>query len=609
MSAQNTETGVFTYDYGTDAAGAYSLTVAPGTYDVTTYTSTTSEIGVVFIEQSKTVTVASGEAKSGQNFALVRRGKFSGHVYVAGTTTPIDNAYVYVTNANGYTYGSAGTYTPSSGSFSFSPTPSGDITLSAVGTYTFYISKAGYFGTSVSNVVLAADEATTTQDVTLTPGSTVSGTIRDANNAAIASATVTLTKSTTGAVYTATTNASGAYTATLADITNYNGSSIADYTISISKTGYVTKTGTVSVVADASTLTGHDYTLVSGGTISGTITTSAGAGLSGVLVWADDGYGNVATATTDATGAYTITGLRASTRYTLTVTKTNYVGQRSFNVAVTVGAATTGKNFTLPAAKSFSGTILDKSSGSVLEGAVVYLFKRNKTRTEIADYSYTTKSDGTFVFRNVSPGKYRVKVAKSGYVTVVQDTYVITSDIAGKNYSMELGGSIYGRITNSSNEGVSSADVAIFALKNGKEVSYASTSTDENGYYLAMSLKKGTYRLRVTSSEYVTKVINVTVKAGVQSTKNMKLSSAGSISGYITDKETGLPVSALVKVVGTATTALSDSNGYFVLDGLKPGTRKVYVVNQYYNTSAKKDIKVSAGKTKTGVTIELTPKQ
>lgn len=608
LSATNTTTSVASYVYGTGADGSYSFTLEPGTYDIATYTYTAVEPGISFIQKTQTLTLASGETKSGQNFAITRRGKFTGTVTAAGSGTALSGAVMYFYHASGTTTGYGYATTTSTGSYTATPTPN-DSTISSTGSYTIYATKPGYFGAMISGASLTADETTVTQNIAMTAASTVTGTVLDSSGAAVADATVTLTRS--GGiygVYTATTNASGVFTVSVYDLTNYNGTAVADYTVSVSKSGYITKTGAVTISSDGSALTGNNYTLTAAGVITGTVKTSAGAELSGVLVTADDSFGHTYSATTDASGAYTLTSLFPSTRYTLTMTKTNYVGQKLYKISVTSGATTSGKNATLPAAKTFSGTILAKSGNTAIDGAVISIFKRNKTRSELADFSYTTKSDGSFLFQNVSPGKYRVKVTKNGYVMVIQDSLTITGNVTGKNFSMDLGGSIYGRLTSGSTA-VAAADVAVFALKNGKEVSYTSVSSDENGYYLVNGLKKGTYRLKITTTDYVTKVLNVTVKTGTQATKNVSLAIAGSVSGYITDKETGLPVSALVKVVGASAITWSDANGYFILDGLAPGTRRIYAVSAYYNTGAQQSISVSKGKVKTGVTFTLTPKQ
>lgn len=606
LSAQNTSTLITTYAT-TAADGTYSFTLAPGTYDVTPFTFVNSEPNISFIKKSLAITIASAETKSGQNFALTRRGRFTGTVLAAGGVTPISDAAVSPSHSNGYTYGSSYALSLSNGSYIASPIPS-DTTTSAVGTYTLYVTRAGYFGATIMNVALTADEATTTQNITLTPASAVSGTVRDANGTTIANAAVTVTKS-TGGTYTASTNAAGAYTVSIYELTNYNGSAVGDYTLAVSKSGYVTTTAAMSISADASALTGKDYVLSTAGTITGLVTTTAGGGLAGATVTATDGFGSSYSATTDATGVYSLPNLKPSTQYTLTVTKTNYVGQKAYTVTVTTGATVSGQNFTLPAAKTFSGTIEARSNNAALEGATISLYKRNKTRSEIADFSFTTKSDGSFTFANVPPGKYRAKVTKSGYINAVIESITITSDVFSKVYKLDLAGSIRGKVYTGASAGVASADIAVFALNNGKEVAYASISSDENGNFLVSGLKKGTYRLKITSTENVTRLVNVAVKTGTQTTKNIKLVAAGSVSGYITDKETGLPVVALVKVVGTAISAFSDANGYYVIDGVPPGNRKLVAVSAYYNTSSQGGASVSAGKTKKGINFTLTPRQ
>lgn len=519
LTVQNVDTKVSVYP-ATAADGTYSYAVAPGTYDITPYYYITDST-TTFIKKTLTATVASGETKSGQDFALTRRGKFTGHVYASDGVTPLSGVTINIANASGNTSGYTYATTVSTGSYTATPTPT-DTTVTAAGTYTFTVSKVGYFAKSVTGVALTADETTVTQDITLTAASTISGTIRDANGAALSGATVTVVKS--GAPYTAITSTDGTYTISIYDTYSYNGSAVGDYTVTIAKTGYVTKTSTLSIDADASSLTGNNYSLAT--------------------------------------------------------------------------------------AKTFSGTVKIKSSGATLQGATVSLFKRNAVRSTLATYSTTSGSDGTFSLASVASGKYRVTVTKGKYVSIVVDSVTITSNVTGVVYQMELGGSIKGLVYTGSSSGVDGATIAVYALNNGKEVSYTSTTADDTGNYQVTGLKKGTYRLVVTTTDYVQIVSNVAVKTGVQATKNFKLSAGGSVSGYITDKVTGLPVfGGVIKVVGTAILTYSDPNGFYTLDGIAKGNRKITVLSAYYDGSGQKPVKVSAGKTKTGVNFTLNPKQ
>lgn len=603
VSATNTSTGAVTTYAWTAADGTYSLTVAPGTYDVAPSTTTSVETGVIFLKTSTTVTVASGVAVTGKNFSLTRRAKFTGHVYTSDGVTPVADATVTMVSASGYANGNGYTTSLSNGLYTATPATT-DTTLSAIGGFTFTVSKAGYFAVSESDVIIGANESSTTKDVTLLPASSVSGTVTDANGVAVASATVTVTKSTGYSSYSAQTNASGAYTASIYE-TVANSTAVGDYTITVSKIGYVTTTGATAIGADGTTITGENFTLVASGTIIGTAL-SDGVALASATVTADDGFGSSYTTTTGTDGTYTLSSLRASMKYTVTISKTNYVTQKLYNVTVTAGATTSGKNATLSAAKAFSGTV-KTTSDVVIEGAVVTLYKRNAARSSSADYTYTTKSDGSFSFTNVAPGKYRVKIVKTGYISSVIETINLTASVSGTTYKLALAGSIFGRVT-AKNVPVGGTLIYVYALKNGKTVSLSLVITDENGYYRVAGLVKGTYKLYVWSTEYITNVVDVAVKVGIQKTANVALKRGGSITGFITDKTTGLPISATVKVVGTNVSTNADSNGYYVLDGIAPGARKIVVMNQYYEIPARPTVTIVAGATVSGVNFALDQK-
>lgn len=603
LSAENTSTGVFEYVYGTAADGTYSFTLAPGEYDIHPYTYTSDEPNITFISQTTTVTVTSGGTHSGIDFELTRRGRFSGLVHESDGTTPILDATISASNSTGTGYGS----TNSSGRYYLTPVNS-DQEISAIGSYSFYISKAGYFSKSESSIALDHDEGpVVTKNFTLTAASTVRGTVHKTNGDALSNATVTLTKS-TGSIYTALTNASGAYTVSVYDTWPYDGSAVGDYTLSVTKSGYVAYTASVSITEDESTQNLGTSVLSASGKITGTVKKSNGNGLVGATVTADDGFGHTYTTTTSASGAYTLSSLVPSEDYTVTATKTYYVTKKQYNIKVTAGGTKSGVNFTLPRARSLSGTVKIKSNNRALEGAVVSLYKRDKTRSDWADYSFTTKSDGSFSFQNVTPGKYRLKITKAGYVTYINEMVNIKANVRNKIYKLDLGGSIYGRVT-AQGAGVANADIAVYAHRNGKLVSYTATSSDANGYYLIPTLRRGAYRLKVTTTDYVMALMNVNVKNGRQTTKNVKLSAGGSVSGYVVDSESGLPVSALIKIIGSPITAWSNSNGYFVIDGLAPGTVRLNALNAYYELPPRQTVTVRAGQTTADIYFSLVWKQ
>jgi hypothetical protein len=296
--------------------------------------------------------------------------------------------------------------------------------------------------------------------------------------------------------------------------------------------------------------------------------------------------------------------------YSLSISKTGYV-TKTTTLSITAESSTiTSKDYTLVTGKTLSGTVVAKNGNLPLTSAVVSLYKRNKARSDTPDFTFTTGSDGAFSFSSLPVGRYRVRIVRSGYATVVIDSLNIAKNITGRVYKLEAAGTITGLIYTGKSISIESASIVAYSLNNGKFVSYTSASANDTGHYTITGLKAGTYRLKIVSADYVTQLVNVVVKTGKSVTKNIKLAAAGSIEGYLKDKETGLPISyTVVRVVGTSVTASSDANGYYVLDGVAPGVRKVTVISILHNAPTQISVKVSAGKVKAGINFTLTPKQ
>ncbi|GMU44197.1 MAG: hypothetical protein AMXMBFR25_21830 [Lysobacterales bacterium] len=157
----------------------------------------------------------------------------------------------------------------------------------------------------------------------------ISGQVTTSTGVGIASVTVS-----TGSVST-TTNSSGNYT-----LSNLAAGS---YTITPSRSGYTFSPVNRAVTISSSNVTGQNFTGTATTTtysISGTVTNGGGSGISGATVSAGS-----ASATTNSSGAYTISGL-ANGSYTVTPSLSGYTFS-PVNRSVTIsGANSTGQNFT-----------------------------------------------------------------------------------------------------------------------------------------------------------------------------------------------------------------------------------------------------------------------
>jgi hypothetical protein len=189
------------------------------------------------------------------------------------------------------------------------------------GTYELNVSAAGYVTyTSGAFPVVTTD---VDEPVTLTPktaGVTISGTVTNATTGgAVIGAIVRLrTGATTAVVESTTTLAGGTYT--------LDSVQAGDYNLNVSAIGYATATTAEFAVVAANIVNKNiALTPLPTVTVSGYVTDSAtGADIMGATVLLESGITVVDSTTTNASGAYTLTGVTAGT-YNLVVSAPNYV--------------------------------------------------------------------------------------------------------------------------------------------------------------------------------------------------------------------------------------------------------------------------------------------
>lgn len=132
--------------------------------------------------------------------------------------------------------------------------------------------------------------------------------------------------------FSGTTNSSGVYT--ISNVTS------ANYDVQASAGGFGTALQNATYVAEGGTTT-TNFSLTIAGSITGKVTQSDGVtAIANATVQAFVGGAVFATATTNASGGYTISSLNAAT-YTVQASASSYVTQTSVGVVVNTGSATT----------------------------------------------------------------------------------------------------------------------------------------------------------------------------------------------------------------------------------------------------------------------------
>ncbi|MCX7705079.1 MAG: carboxypeptidase regulatory-like domain-containing protein [bacterium] len=226
---------------------------------------------------------------------------------------------------------------------------------------------------------------------------------------------------------------------------------------------------------------------------------------------------------------------------------------------------------------SITGNVMSTDK-KPLSGASISIFKFPDTHSSVK----TTISDknGRFRFDNLETGYYRIIVSKKSFCNEVLGRIEVNQPKFGiVNYEIVLArpGSISGFIYNPEGRPVSGADV----FCGDKQV-----KTDTKGFYRIEGLKPGTYYISTRAPDFVSECRpSVTVDEQKETGGvDFILSYAGKTKGVIVDSGTGKPIKD-VQVSCSGPVYISgktDSNGLFIIDGLKPGSYSMYFYRQGY---------------------------
>lgn len=306
-----------------------------------------------------------------------------------------------------------------------------------------------------------------------------------------------------------------------------------------------TSSGTPFIVISGATTGGIDFALVPGGAISGRVVNSATrAPLPGVRVTAsvraNDGLAQARSATTDATGAYTLAGLHAGVYLVASdASIASAISEVHANrpcrarcapdeigngtpVPVTAGTIS-AIDFGLDPGGSISGTVAAANTATPLQGKVE-VYQRAGPGVRLAAQAAITTS-GAFVVSGLSTGSYLAVVQAAGYVTTVFNglpcqpcspeviaagtPISVTSGVntPGINVVVTLPGSISGTVrTAATNAPVAGARV--LAFRSGGANAVAVAGTNAAGAYGFGALSAGTYFLATDVTQFTNQVYN-----------------------------------------------------------------------------------------------------
>jgi hypothetical protein len=482
-----------------------------------------------------------------------------------GTTGTVSGT---VTNSSGAPLAGASVV---SGNASGTTAPDGTYTLTNVnaGSATITASLAGYQNGSQTVTVTAGgnSQAPTIQLTPVSPGN-IAGKVVDINSNAITGASVT------GGGLTATTDSTGAYA-----LNNVPAGSV---TVTASAAGFAPVSETVAVTA-GTTATAPTITLKSNvGNVTGTVTNSSGAAISGASI----SFGGGST-TSAADGTYSFTNIPAGTIQLVA----SAAGYQSVTQNVTVnGGATTTANFSLAPSSTtpgtVTGTVTNISTGGVISGATV---QWNTT-------SVTTNSSGVYTLSNVTGGTQTVSAKATGYLAV-SSTVNVNGGTSTLNFKLSTAGILTVKVVNSAGAVVTGAPVSI---SGGIIPTTLNGITNSSGLWSSNWIPIGTYTI---SSGSTSETATVNTGQTTNATITQGSTTTGTITGTVTSS-TGTALSGATVSAGSASTTTA-ANGSYTLANISAGSQTVTASLTGYQ-SGSQSVNVTAGGTVTA-NFSLTP--
>ena len=265
---------------------------------------------------------------------------------------------------------------------------------------------------------------------------------------------------------------------------------------------------------------------------------------------------NISTAS-DSSGNYILKNIQQG-EYTLQATK-NYYLSSSISAQVVSGTATTINLSLVPIGEVY-GTITDQATNAPIQNASV----------TIGGQTSYTNQNGSYYVINIIPGKYEAYIKASDYNTDSLNVNVTGGQQTTLNVGLYLLGAITGRVVSAST-GVPITGASVYG---GGSFSI----TDSNGYYTLSNVMLGPQNITANEAGFDPSASTATVISNNTVTVNFVLhpSGLGTITGYITDANTGAGVSGVFVSCGGITYLYTPSSGAYTINNVPSGNQTCF---------------------------------
>jgi protocatechuate 3,4-dioxygenase beta subunit len=359
----------------------------------------------------------------------------------------------------------------------------------------------------------------------------------------------------------------------------------------ISKAGLLTASLSPSVAGKG----WHEVLLFAPRGLSGRVVDAQGP-VSGVTVQAESG-GHVASATTDARGAFRLEGLCPRKDYLLTSGDEARYAQRVVRpgpgLEVEAGELVLGDRLRL------SGRVTD-TSGRPIEGADVRLLGGVEQKTLLA----RTDAQGGFLFEPLVPGRYGLELQAEHYLNGQMPTRLISAS-EEQHFTLQEAVRVEGHTVDERGAPVAGVTLNLVRAADDPPLRGSSTRSGEDGAFVLDVPKPGSRYVLASHPDFLAEqfLFSVPVRDA-----RLTLRAGASLEARLEDGE-GRPVKQagfLLKAKGGGKGGAPDAEGRVVFRGLVPGsyTLEAWPLGEE-GRSVSRDVEVRDAESQEEVSLEL----
>ncbi len=475
-------------------------------------------------------------------------GGVTGTVSLGDPSHPLAGAVVTLATADGSQADSAASQ--SDGTFVLPQMPPG----------TYSLSVSGYLLAQPVQVTVPSSGDVSGLAVVVTQGGVISGTVAQFGSGDPLSGVSVIAASSAGISYGTQSGADG----------NYQLTGLPDGTYAVTAGGgaFDTDTSGSESILDSDDVGGVNFALAPAATLQGQVTSAAdGTPVDEATVLLVNNTGVSFSASTDTSGAYTITNLAAGT-YTLTVEANNFAVATLTGVVMQSGVTTTLPAVAMTAAGSVAITLEDPTSAPIPAVGVDLI--QNGAVVAVGE----TDSSGTATLSGLAAGTYQVQTEAPPFLTADATVTIAPGVNPSETYQLQPGCSIQGTVTDGSGSPLANVPVTVL----NQDGSILATTTASDGTYEVQGLDAGSFAVSVGNAPGLERQIITLSTADPDATVNFTLAGAV-VSGSVVQADGTTPVTnALVCLVSSGSVLVAgetDANGDYAFEDVVPGTYTV----------------------------------